>query len=133
MKAILTNYRQAPRKVRLIGDLIVGKEVDRALAELTLLTKRGAAPMRTLLSSALANAVHNNSASGSDLFVKSVRVDKGLVLKRMMPRARGRGFPIHKHNSHVVIELAPKTEAGKKTFVGKKLIKANSKLAKKSV
>jgi large subunit ribosomal protein L22 len=130
MKATLTNYRQAPRKVRLIGDLIKGKAAERALAELTLLTKRGAAPMHTLLSSAIANAKHNHNMSISDLFVKSVRVDKGLVLKRMMPRARGRGFPIHKHTSQVVLELAPTVEAGKNTHIGKKLAKQTKKSAK---
>lgn len=128
MKAILTNYRQAPRKVRLIGDLIVGKEVSRALAELTLLTKRGALPMKTLLNSAVSNARHNQNMSESELFVKSVRVDKGVVLKRFMPRARGRAFPIHKHNSHVVIELAHIKDAGKGTQIAKK----QAKLAKKA-
>jgi large subunit ribosomal protein L22 len=130
MKATLTNYRQAPRKVRLIGDLIKGKEASRALAELTILIKRGAKPMHTLLESALSNARTNNNLSESELFVKSVRVDKGIVLKRMMPRARGRGFPIHKHTSHVVIELAHTGEAGPKTALGKKLAKQTKKLTK---
>lgn len=127
MKASLTNYRQAPRKIRLIGDLIKGKEVARALAELDLLVKRGSKPMRTLLASAVANARTGSNMSESELFVKSVRVDKGLVLKRMMPRARGRGFPIHKHSSHVFIELAHIAEAGSKTDIGKK----QAKLAKR--
>jgi large subunit ribosomal protein L22 len=129
MKASLTNYRQAPRKVRLIGDLIKGKEATRALAELDLIVKRGSKPMRTLLASAIANARTGSNMSESELFVKSVRVDKGLVLKRMMPRARGRGFPIHKHTSHVSIELAHVAEAGNKTSIGKK----QAKLAKKEI
>lgn len=127
MKASITNYRQAPRKVRLIGDLIKGKEAGRALAELTLLVKRGAKPMHTLLASAIANARNSANMSESELFVKSVRVDKGLVMKRMMPRARGRGFPIHKHTSNVMIELAHIAEAGDKTAIGKK----QAKLAKR--
>ena len=82
--------------------------------------------MQTLLASAIANAHHTANMSESELFVKSVRVDKGLVMKRMMPRARGRGFPIHKHTSNVMIELAHVAEAGPKTAVGKK----QTKLAK---
>lgn len=130
MKATLTNYRQAPRKVRLIGDLIKGKEATRALAELSMLVKRGSLPMHTLLASAIANARHNSNLSESELFVKSVRVDKAVVLKRMMPRARGRGFPIHKHTSHVVIELAHTNEAGPKTALGKKLVKQSKRATK---
>jgi large subunit ribosomal protein L22 len=127
MKASITNYRQAPRKIRLIGDLIKGKEATRALAELELLVKRGAKPMHTLLASAIANARHSANMSESELFVKSVRVDKGLVMKRMMPRARGRGFPIHKHTSNVMIELAHVAEAGSKTAIGKKQAKLSRK------
>jgi large subunit ribosomal protein L22 len=110
MKATLSNYRQAPRKIRLIADLIKGKDASRALAELSLLIKRGAKPMHTLLSSAIANARQNQNLSESELIVKNVRVDKGLVLKRFMPRARGRAFPIHKHTSNVVVELGLKGE-----------------------
>lgn len=113
MKATLSNYRQAPRKVRLIGNLIKGKDAAQALAQLSLLIKRGAKPMHTLLTSAVANARQNSNMAASELFVKSVRVDKGIVLKRSMPRARGRAFPIHKHTSHVAIELAPKSEKTK--------------------
>jgi large subunit ribosomal protein L22 len=114
MKAKLSNYRQAPRKVRLIADLIKGKDAARALAELSLLIKRGAKPMHTLLTSALANARTLSNIAESDLFVKSVRVDKGLVLKRSMPRARGRAFPIHKHTSNVLLELAHKKDKASK-------------------
>jgi large subunit ribosomal protein L22 len=113
MKATLSNYRQAPRKVRLIGNLIKGKDAAQALAQLSLLIKRGAKPMHTLLTSAVANARQSANMAASELFVKSVRVDKGIVLKRSMPRARGRAFPIHKHTSHVAIELAPKSEKTK--------------------
>jgi len=129
MKASLTNYRQAPRKIRLIGDVITGKEATRALAELSLLIKRGAKPMHTLLASAISNARTNQNISESELYVKSVRVDKGVVLKRMMPRARGRGFPIHKHTSHVVIELDTKSTAPATSAIGKKAAKEARKIA----
>jgi large subunit ribosomal protein L22 len=103
MKASLNNYRQAPRKVRLIADLIQGKSAVQAQGILSHLIKRGALPMKKLLDSAVANA----GVSADSLIVKSARVDKGVVIKRWMPRAMGRAFPIHKHTSKVVIELAP--------------------------
>lgn len=101
MKASLSNYRQAPRKVRLITDLISGKSATKARAMLDNLIKRGALPIKKLLDS----AVSNSGKAIDSLSIKSVRVDKGVVLKRSMPRAMGRAFPIHKHTSHVVLEL----------------------------
>ena len=103
MKASLNNYRQAPRKIRLIAELIKGKTAVQAQGILTHLIKRGALPMKKLLDSAVANA----GTSPDMLIVKSARVDKGVVIKRWMPRAMGRAFPIHKHTSKVIIELAP--------------------------
>ena len=103
MKASLPNYRQAPRKVRLIAELIKGKNALQAQGILQHLIKRGALPMKKLLDSAIANA----GVPATDLMVKVATVDKGKVIKRWMPRAMGRAFPIHKHTSHVAIELAP--------------------------
>lgn len=113
MKASLKNYRQAPRKVRLVGDLLKGKSVAQAELELKHLAKRAALPMEKLLASAVANA----KVAGADvenLVVSNVRVDKGVVLKRMMPRAFGRGAPIHKHASHVHLTLVEKAPKHKK-------------------
>ncbi len=109
MKASLNNYRQAPRKVRLIADLIKGKSAVQAQGILSHLIKKGALPMKKLLDSAVANA----GADASTLVVKNATVDKGVVIKRWMPRAMGRAFPIHKHTSKVVIELAPITNKTK--------------------
>ncbi|KKU81879.1 MAG: 50S ribosomal protein L22 [Parcubacteria group bacterium GW2011_GWA1_47_8] len=107
MKAVLKSYRQAPRKVRLVANLIKGKTVERALTELDALTKRASLPMKKLLLSAVANAKQNSGIEQADLFVKEVRVDQGAILKRIMPRARGSAAPIHKHTSHVMLELVP--------------------------
>jgi len=106
MKAILNNYRQAPRKIRLVTDLVKGKSVAQADALLSNLIKRGSLPIKKLLRSAVANA----GKPESELYVKSARVDKGKVIKRWMPRAMGRAFPIHKHTSKVVIELGTKED-----------------------
>jgi len=100
MRAQLNNYRQSPRKVRLVADLVRGKSVADAKAELKHLAKRAATPLLKLLDSAMAN-----SGKKEGLFIKSIQVDKGVILKRSMPRAYGRAFPIHKHTSHVSLEL----------------------------
>ncbi|MHB1118001.1 MAG: 50S ribosomal protein L22 [Minisyncoccota bacterium] len=105
MKAILKSYRQAPRKVRLVANLMKGKTADRALKELEVLPKRASLPMKKLLLSAIANAKENEGIAQGDLFVKEVRVDQGTILKRFMPKSHGSATPIHKHTSHVMIEL----------------------------
>ncbi|QQR64621.1 50S ribosomal protein L22 [Candidatus Kaiserbacteria bacterium] len=107
MKAILKNYRQSPRKVRLIADLVRGKDVKKALDMLTFVNKRAALPFTKLIKSAEANA-KSQGADVSRLIVKSIAVDKGTVLKRFMPRARGTAARINKRNSHIKVELSTK-------------------------
>ncbi len=114
MKALLSNYRQAPRKVRLVANAIVGKSVAQAQTELRFMVKRAAAPLEKLLASAIANAVNQGGANVENLIVKEFRVDKGMVLKRHMPRAFGRASSINKRSSHVTIVLAEKTAKAKK-------------------
>ncbi len=107
MKAILKNYRQSPRKVRLLADLVRGKSVVKALETLSFANKRASEPFAKLIKSAAANA----KSQGTDvqsLVVKSVAVDKGTVLKRVMPRARGSAARINKRNSHISVELGTK-------------------------
>lgn len=108
MKATLQNYRQAPRKTALISALIRGKSVKEARIILSKLVKRGSLPMLKLLNSAAANAKENNKVSNVEDLIISTYVNKGQVLKRWRPRAMGRAFPIHKHTSHIVIELKEK-------------------------
>ncbi len=103
--AKLSNYRQAPRKVRLVADLIRGKSAERAINLLSVLPKRAGEPMMKLVKSAVANA---KDASAADLFVSSIQVNGGIVFKRMMPRARGRGAQILKRTSHITIGLSKK-------------------------
>lgn len=108
MKAIQKNYRQAPRKVRLITSLIKGKSVEAAKRELDNLVKRGSLPVKKVLLSAIANAVKNNGKVENKLYVKEARVDEGIVMKRWMPRARGQAKPILKRSSHIMITLGEK-------------------------
>ncbi len=104
MKAVLKNYRQSPRKVRLIAGLVRGKKVKDALATLQFVEKRAAEPFAKVIRSAVANATQAG-ANPDNLIIKKVAVDKGTVIKRHMPRARGSASPINKRNSHITVEL----------------------------
>ena len=112
--AQLSNYRQSPRKVRLVADAVRGKSAEAALVELNFTLKRTSAPIKKLLLSALANAEHNNKLSRETLFIKRITVDGGVVLKRGMPRARGMMEPIKKRTSHILLVLAEKEAAESK-------------------
>ena len=107
MKAILKNYRQSPRKVRLIAGLVRGKSTTDALATLKFVDKRAAGPFSKVILSAVANA-KDQGKNTDKLFIKTVQVDKGTVLKRSMPRARGSASRINKRNSHISVELGEK-------------------------
>lgn len=107
MKAILKNYRQSPRKVRLVADVVRGKKVTEALAMLRFVDKRASGPFAKVVESAVANAVQAGK-SIDRLFIKKVVVDKGTILKRFMPRARGSASRINKRNSHISVELGEK-------------------------
>ena len=114
MKAFLKNYRQAPRKVRLVASLVKGKSVAAAIAELDFLAKRAGLPIKKLLLSAVANA-KQMGIEMENLYIKELRVDKGIVMKRMMPAAMGTGHRINKRTSHLNLVLAEKVLPVKKT------------------
>ena len=114
MIASLKNYRISPRKVRVVADMIRGKNILEARTILETALKSAKHPLRDLLDSAVANASHNHKIDMESLFVKEIRVDQGFVLKRSMPMARGSAFPIKKRTSHVSIVLAPSVEKVKK-------------------
>jgi large subunit ribosomal protein L22 len=107
MKAFLKNYRQSPRKVRLIADLVRGKSASEALTTLQFVDKRAAGPFTKVIQSAVANA-KDQGKNVDKLFIKTVAVDKGVTYKRFMPRARGSASRINKRNSHIRVELAEK-------------------------
>lgn len=105
MKAYLSNYRQSPRKVRLMAGLVRGKSVPDALETLKYTNKRATTPVYKLIASAAANA---KDVDPRDLIVSAIRIDKGIVLKRIMPRAMGRAAGIKKRSSHITVELSKK-------------------------
>ena len=107
MKALLKNYHQAPRKVRLVADLIRGKSVLAARTALTFLPKKSSPVITKLLDSAVANA-RSSGNTAENLFVKTITVNKGTVMKRPRPFARGRSGTIHKEMSIIFLELGAK-------------------------
>lgn len=122
MKAFLKNYRQSPRKVRLVTELVKGKSVPKALALLDLAGKRAGFPIKKLILSAAANAKENGKIEADKLIIKDIRVDKGVVLKRFMPRARGRAAGIKKRTSHVVVVLGETEIKNEKRKIKRKTI-----------
>ncbi len=134
MKATLQTYRQSPRKVRLLADLIRGKKIPEALNNLAFADKRAGPIFAKLLKSAVANATNNDSLSVDDLFVKEVSVNQGVTMKRMMPRARGSGARINKRTSHLSITLGVKEISAPKTAETKevkpKVVKKTTKAKK---
>jgi len=103
--AKLNQLRMSPRKVRLVTDLVCGRKVSLALAQLENMTKDAALPVLKLLRSAIANAKHNYKMKEEDLRIKNITVDGGAILYRWMPRAMGRATPIRKRSSHITITI----------------------------
>lgn len=101
----LNNLRIAPRKVRALTRLIKGKNADYALNQLEYYVKHPSLPLIKLIQSGLAGAEHNYQMVRSNLFIKEIRVDEGVKLKRFRPRAFGRVGEIQKKTSHVTIVL----------------------------
>lgn len=106
-RAIARYIKMSPRKVRLLADLIRGKRVESAEVQLRFSAKGAKTPLLKLLKSALANAEAKKMAK-EKLYIKSITVDGGPVLKRWRPRAFGRAAPIRKRTSHITIILGEK-------------------------
>lgn len=121
MKASLKNYRQAPRKVRLVADMIRGKSVPAARAALLFLPKKSTPAISKLLDSAVANS----GVAPDTLFVKSIAVNKGTVMRRARPFARGRSGTIRKTMSIITLELGTNAPA-KKTRAKKSAVAKSS-------
>jgi len=112
IKARLNYLRIAPRKARMVADMIRGKKAQEALSLLNFIVKKPALPIMKLLNSAVANAHNNFQLEPENLFISKITVDEGPMQKRWMPRARGVAGPIHKKTSHITLILE---EAGGKS------------------
>lgn len=140
-KAQLRNLRVAPRKIRLLVDLVRGMKAEDALLQLQFSRKHAARPLLKLIESAIANAVNNLSIKKDSLLIKTAFVDKGKTLRRWMPRAMGRATPIRKRTSHITIVLEGEADEVKKetkkkevkTEVKKDIVKKEKTEVKKIV
>jgi large subunit ribosomal protein L22 len=104
-RAVTRLIRVSPQKLNLVAQLIRGKKVDRALADLTFSRKRVAKDVKKTLQSAIANAENNHNLDVDALVVSEAYVGKNLVLKRVRPRARGRSGPILKPFAQITVVL----------------------------
>jgi large subunit ribosomal protein L22 len=118
MKSLVRQYRQSPRKVRLVADQVRGKSVPRAMLMLKMMNKRAATIILKAVAAAASNAEENDNKKVADLFVKEIRVDEGVTMKRYMPRAMGRASRINKRTSHIAVVLGEKMH-GKGTSAAK--------------
>ncbi len=114
VKVQLRYLRASPRKVRKWADLIRGQSLRIASERLKTAPRSSAAALAKLLASAEANAKHNSGLKAENLVVKEIRVDEGPTLKRFMPRAFGRAYPIRKRTSHISLSLAEATDVKSK-------------------
>ena len=103
--ATLRGVRLSAQKGRLVADLIRGKAVGQALNILAFTPKKGAQIIKKVLESAIANAEHNDGADIDELKVKTIYVEKGIVLKRFTARAKGRGNRIIKPTCHIYLTV----------------------------
>ena len=107
-KAHVKYLRMSPRKVKIVCDMIRGKDVKTAIAYIMNTPKAASEPLMKLLKSACANAENNFSMDPEKLVVTQVFATPGPILKRMMPRARGGAYRINKRTSHVTLAVAEK-------------------------
>ncbi len=107
-RATLKYARISPRKVKIVCDLIRGKDVDYAMAIMENTPKAASELMTKLLKSAVANAENNFGMDHDKLYVSATYANPGPILKRGMPRAQGRMYRINKRTSHITIVVAEK-------------------------
>lgn len=111
-KAVARNLRISPQKLNLVAQMIRGKKVDTALADLEFSRKRIAGAVKKTLESAIANAENNHSLDVDDLIVAEAHVGRGLVMRRFHARARGRAGRIEKPFAHLTIVVREIEQAG---------------------
>ena len=137
----LNHLHIAPRKVRLVANLIKNLSTNEAEAQLMVLPKRSAGPVLKLLKSGVANMVNNRKMDPERLVIESITVNEGPTFKRFLPRSMGRATPLLKRTCHVTIVLKESsgkkkanrfnTAKPKKDKEAKKIIKAGERSSKK--
>ena len=131
--ARLKYLRIAPRKVRMVADLIRGKNVQEAEQILNIVVKRASKPLLKLLKSARANAKNNFHLDETNLYVSKITVDEGPKLKRWRARSRGQAYEIQKKTSHITLVLSEQEKSETRNSKQSKQIKdKNSKVKDKN-
>ena len=115
VKVRLSNLRTAPRKTRLVIDLVRGKKAVEAQTILSFTVNKTARPLLKLLNSAIATAKHDLQLDESNLFISEIFASEGPKLKRWHPMSRGRAFPIIKRSSHITLVLSEIVPTEKKS------------------
>jgi large subunit ribosomal protein L22 len=105
-KAVVRGVTMSPRKMRVIANLVRGKSVDSAMGLLKLMPKKGAAVIRKLLISAVANAEQKGVNDVDKMVIHQLLIDNGPIQKRWMPRSMGRANRINKRSTHVTVVVA---------------------------
>jgi large subunit ribosomal protein L22 len=105
VQAKLRHYRMAPRKARLVTDMIKGMDVERAINTLQVTGKKIAPAIRKLVESAVANADQRGDMDVDALYISRAYVDEGPTMRRFQPRAMGRATRINKRTSHITVIL----------------------------
>jgi large subunit ribosomal protein L22 len=127
-KATLSNFRQAPRKMRMVANTVRGKKVADAIINLDFVAKKASLPIKNLILSALANAKALDIPT-ENLIIKTIKVDSGKIMYRRRPAARGSAHPIRKRTSAIFVEIG-EAESKKKVKVAKEAPVAEAKPAK---
>lgn len=104
-RAVGKYIRISPQKARLVADVVRGMSVDKAITTLRFMPKKGAAIIRQVIESAVANATQDDRVDVDNLFIKKIDIDGGPSLTRIMPRAQGRATRIIKRTSHITVVL----------------------------
>ena len=126
--ATLSNFRQAPRKMRMVANSVRGKKVAEALMNLDFVAKKASLPIKTLIMSALANAKALDIPT-ENLIIKTIKVDSGSIMYRRRPAPHGSAHPIRKRTSAIFVELSPQVSS-KKSKVIKEIEKPKAKSKK---
>jgi large subunit ribosomal protein L22 len=115
VRAYARFIQMSPQKLRLVADVVRNTPVDLALEQLRFSSKKAALPLSKCINSAVANAQHNFNMRKEDLFIKTLTIDAGPVLKRFKPRAQGRAGAIHKRSSHISVILEERKQSKSKS------------------
>ena len=110
VRAVAKWIRTAPRKLRLVADMVRGKKASEAVTLLDFTNKRAARTLNKVIKSAIANAENNHDLDTNKLVVSQLYVDQGPMFKRYLPKSRGRATPVLKYGSHITVVVRQRQE-----------------------